>query len=462
MAHPELIADGTVSSAGPNVMGQSGPKKTEAPWLKYVNDFNAMVPDLPSQSLVSEDARKMDKPALESVRVALIDDGVNFLSPEMADFQNRYVPGRSFDTSPDGPAPAFHSLSGHGTFMARLILHVCPYAKIIPYRLMETADADGSMPRPEPGSAVKVCRLAFHINQENRVKLTLCMAQAIKEAINEGVDIISMSWTIKRGASDGPSGHSQVDETFKSLKDVMKSSPTGLPLMFCAASDDGLASSSFEEYPSAIDRDVFRIGAAHETGQTWPNVTNANAVHFLFPGVDFALEDQPQLTALRASSNDKHPSSSETRSSRRTGSSVATALAAGLAALLIHCTKLGAYHTVEKKNVSDGNSISPKSIESSKLSHLIPHQCRRSCSRQKNTCLPQMVLVKTFHTMKSVLQRLSSQNVTGVHFANPAGQFEAATRALRDSVDQNGPIRLPGDVSRLGPIAKLARNLIPS
>lgn len=210
------------------------------------------------------------------------------------------------------------------------------------------------------------------------------MAQAIKEAINEGVDIISMSWTIKRGASDGPSGHSQVDETFKSLKDVMKTSPTGLPLMFCAASDDGLASSSFEEYPSAIDRDVFRIGAAHETGQTWPNVTNANAVHFLFPGVDFALEDQPQLTALRASSNDKHPSSPETRSSRRTGSSVATALAAGLAALLIHCTKLGAYHTVEKKNVSDGNSISPKSIESSKFSHLISHQCRRSCSRRKH------------------------------------------------------------------------------
>lgn len=203
------------------------------------------------------------------------------------------------------------------------------------------------------------------------------MAQAIKEAINDGVDIISMSWTIKRGASDGPSGHSQVDETFKPLKDVLKSSPTDLPLMFCAASDDGLPSSDFEEYPSAIDRDIFRIGAAHETGQTWPNVTNANAVHFLFPGVDFALEDQPQLTALRTSSNDKDASLSETRSSRRTGSSVATALAAGLAALLIHCTKLGAYHTVEKKNVSDGNSISPKSIESSKLSHLTSHQCHQ-------------------------------------------------------------------------------------
>lgn len=159
MANPELMADGTASSAGPNVMGKLGSKKTEAPWLKYINDFNAVVPDLPSESLVSEDARKMGKRALGSVRVALIDDGVNFLSPEMADFQNRYIPGRSFDTSPDGPAPAFHSLSGHGTFMARLILHVCPYVKIIPYRLMETVDADGSMPRPEPGSAVKVCRL---------------------------------------------------------------------------------------------------------------------------------------------------------------------------------------------------------------------------------------------------------------------------------------------------------------
>lgn len=186
-----------------------------------------------------------------------------------------------------------------------------------------------------------------------------------------------MSWTIKRGASDGPSGNSQVDETFKHLKDVLKSSPTDVPLMFCAASDDGLSSSSFEEYPSAIDGDVFRIGAAHETGQTWPNVTNANACHFLFPGVDFALEDQPQLTDLGTSSNDKAPGPFETRSSRRTGSSVATALAAGLAALLIHCTKLGAYHTIEKKNVSDGKSISPGSIESSKSSHLISHHCHQ-------------------------------------------------------------------------------------
>lgn len=73
-----------------------------------------------------------------------------------------------------------------------------------------------------------------------------------------------------------------------------------------------------------------------------------------------------------------------------------------------------------------------------------------------------MVLVQTFHTMKSVLQRLSSQNVTGAHYANPASEFDAATRALLKSVEQDGPIRLPGDVSRLGPIANLARNLIPS
>lgn len=66
--------------------------------------------------------------------------------------------------------------------------------------------------------------------------------------------------------------------------------------------------------------------------------------------------------------------------------------------------------------------------------------------------------------MKGVLQKLSSTNQTGEHYANPRSSFEAATRALQN--DRDGPIELSGkegdsSSSRLGPIAKLARDLIP-
>lgn len=67
--------------------------------------------------------------------------------------------------------------------------------------------------------------------------------------------------------------------------------------------------------------------------------------------------------------------------------------------------------------------------------------------------------------MKDVLQKLSSKNQTGEQFADPRSSFEAATRALQNDGNGNGPIELSGkdgdSSARLGPIAKLARDLIP-
>lgn len=194
------------------------------------------------------------------------------------------------------------------------------------------------------------------------------MIQAIKEAINQGVDIISMSWTIRRSHFADIPRLKKIDEDFNNLKDVLKSSKDP-PLMFCAASDDGTRGDTLEEFPSAIAGDVFRIGAAQETGHTWPNVSQAQTVHFVFPGVDFSLEENSELRNLRSSKDDTSTDRSETSNSRKTGSSVATALAAGLAALLIHCTKLGAYHTVEGKGLVAGNSISIDAIKSSGSFH---------------------------------------------------------------------------------------------
>ncbi|KAH6876440.1 hypothetical protein B0T10DRAFT_566978 [Thelonectria olida] len=152
--------------------GTNGGKKIET-------DFNSMIPTVPEDAHTGPDLRR--------VRVALIDDGVEMFNKGMHRLQSRFQ-GRSFDTMPDGPSPIYSSVSRHGTFMSKSILRVCPFAAIVPYQLKVTPDSTSKLLRPEPRSA----------------------AQAIRAAIHDGVDIISMSWTIRKDGSK--SDHFGMDE----------------------------------------------------------------------------------------------------------------------------------------------------------------------------------------------------------------------------------------------------------
>lgn len=102
-------------------------------------------------------------------------------------------------------------------------------------------------------------------------------------------------------------------------------------LMFCSASDQGY----FENfhYPHASDPSyIFKIGAATATGSVLDFVHDRDRnLNFLFPGKEVVLgspdgnvSDKP-LEGLVS----------------HTGSSVATALASGLAALVLECVRLG-------------------------------------------------------------------------------------------------------------------------
>lgn len=105
-------------------------------------------------------------------------------------------------------------------------------------------------------------------------------------------------------------------------------------LMFCAASDQG----KFEDftYPHASNPSLtFRIGAAKATGQVADFV--GDNLSFLFPGHDVFLD--PMYSGV------SYDHSFESLASH-TGSSVATALAAGLAALIYECVRLGVIHTM--------------------------------------------------------------------------------------------------------------------
>ncbi|KAJ3940924.1 uncharacterized protein N0V96_008798 [Colletotrichum fioriniae] len=167
----------------------------------------------------------------------------------------------------------------------------------------------------------------------------------------QDVDIISMSWTIRNGNNKIP------EATLMELRNVVSACEgTGsqrrrIPIMFCAASDDGIQGRSQhgnrEEFPREINNvKVLCIGVADPHGQVWPEVTDQNGLNYLFPGVDIkdVFEDDSRDSDTISEALDSQISDLVTRN-ERTGSSVATALAAGLAALIIHCTKLGHYYT---------------------------------------------------------------------------------------------------------------------
>lgn len=117
-----------------------------------------------------------------------------------------------------------------------------------------------------------------------------------------------MSWTIPIPEENDPGRKLFVDAVHKACKQNV--------LMFCSSSDGG-GFENIEDYPSAAKRDqMFRIGAAHDHGSAFEHTDKG--VDFIFPGV-------------QVNTNATSPA---------TGSSIATALAAGLAATIIYCFKI--------------------------------------------------------------------------------------------------------------------------
>lgn len=119
-------------------------------------------------------------------------------------------------------------------------------------------------------------------------------------------------------------------------------------LMFCSASDAGIDTSYHKLYPAACSDKVFRIGelqscnltslsrhcllwhapllgAAKSTGQTDERV-GGQVIDFTIPGQIDALEESPTLT-------------------QTSGSSASTALAAGLAGLILFCVGMTKYNS---------------------------------------------------------------------------------------------------------------------
>lgn len=130
-----------------------------------------------------------------------------------------------------------------------------------------------------------------------------------------------MSWTIKK--TEENTSH------IESLEKAVQAAAKDNILMFCAASDGGAVTD--QTFPAESQREsVFKIGAATEEGKAWKWVGEGKNVDFIFPGHEVVQERYKE--ALLQNCN------------LLTGSSVATAIAAGLAALVLDCVQLAALH----------------------------------------------------------------------------------------------------------------------
>lgn len=162
-------------------------------------------------------------------------------------------------------------------------------------------------------------------------------------------DIISMSWTIVKDTTN----ESDLVRLEAALK---KASVTNKVLLFCASPDSGemtkAKAKTFYPFGCSIDVGLFKMAAATVDGIRIP--TAGSHFDYSLPGHE--VEESSQLSGdgvrellrSRQTAEDEHDG-------LKTGSSIATALGAGLAALIIHCVRLGAAY-IHKTSTSPGNA----------------------------------------------------------------------------------------------------------
>lgn len=236
----------------------------------------------------------------EDVVVALIDDGVDRFGVD----SKQILEGKSFDFHDGKVKQPFTSARGHGTIMARMILRVCPMAKIYPIRLKMYSNSDGK------------------IQIDGKYA-----AQAIEAALTKKATIISMSWTL-------PMNKDNIEVKHK-LDTVLQKAINDNVLMFCSSPDAGKFTQY--DYPSGPwgHKHFFRIGAAGADGNVY-KWTDEAGIAFVLPGVE-VVNDQANSSIYHA--ENKVIGDNAAKIKYETGSSVATALAAGLAAMIIYCVK---------------------------------------------------------------------------------------------------------------------------
>lgn len=312
-----IVHDGSnqKQQAGVAAQGQgikdAGAQTSKHSWIDCMKKFRGLLINAEQMN----EYRKMSQTIEEPIRVALIDDGVDVTE---LDKDNQPIGGLTFSTRDEAnnlSHPYYASSTGHGTAMAKLITFMCPRAQLYVLRLEDHPGEGAGARQISAKSAAKVipsfllCALPISFSRTSADR----PLQAITAAVKKGVHIISMSWTI-----DPPTDEEVRNELEKAIQDADKANI----LMFCSVADTGAKQT--DTYPSKATQRIFTIGAAGPSGETTAWVGNQEKISFTFPG------DRVELMDGAAPETTKEV----------TGSSVATALAAGFAALVLYCVQV--------------------------------------------------------------------------------------------------------------------------
>lgn len=218
------------------------------------------------------------------VRIAVLDTGIDTSHPSIETDAYRKERLKGFlceiNGLKDDPDNARKDSHGHGTHVTRLLMRIAPEADIYVARVFK-----------EQG------------NVESAY-----VASAIRHAVDHWeVDIISMSFGF-------PSWVADIDRAlnYAHNNDV---------LLFAAAANDGANTTIPEAWP-ARDHIVFSIHATHQNGSNWAqNPSTDRTDNWATLGVDVSLDE------------------TEGDTQAITGTSIATPIAAGMAAMLIEFTR---------------------------------------------------------------------------------------------------------------------------
>ncbi|KAI1827697.1 hypothetical protein F4861DRAFT_492215 [Xylaria intraflava] len=218
------------------------------------------------------------------IKVALLDDGVDPESGLGEFMSGTGWPVASGPAGDEAPPAPFYSTGQeqHGNRMARLITDVCPFVRLYVAKMSGQTNYEGEVPHP-----------TFRV--EDAVK-------AIDWAIKQKVEVISMSWNLWLE-----------EDKAAALKSAIQRAHKSKILLFCAASENKPTDSGKANAWPTNCSETFSIGAASDTRAAKDYV--GSDADYLFPS-DRVLEDV-----------------SDGRNS------AATALAAGLASLILFSLK---------------------------------------------------------------------------------------------------------------------------
>ncbi|KAK4465297.1 hypothetical protein QBC42DRAFT_248615 [Cladorrhinum samala] len=333
-AHPEILESrgGSPFGSGNNGADRSTPNshKTHR-WIEIAAEFAQGIRTKHQSS--SGTRTPWPPPPFPTVKVALLDDGVDPTYGEAGLGNSLHHTGwaRVDSGEPRASESAarrkfYVSESQHGSKMAWLIHRVCPFVTIYVAKLCnQRASRD-----------IRNC--SYRLDD---------VVESINWAISQKVDIISMSWHA-REMTGWDSSTSNVDDVAR-LKQAIHTASENNILMFGAARDS--KTSSDERFVPCDIPGVWSIGAT-DTYNDPKKYVDVNKVHYLFPG--------------------EHVLPSDKRDDEDVGNSGATALAAGLAAMVLFLAKAERIEIPKDRHTWIGKIMDGtfKCRENSKVVHL--------------------------------------------------------------------------------------------